>query len=118
MLSLDGTIHDYFHGLEDARTHWFVQTRLYTTCVLPVCCLCAACVLPVNSESGGVLLAFVYGCALHCLGVPVYMKICSPTRAASVLHPGWRDCDHSVRFVGDPAQRIQEDYLRIMRYFR
>jgi len=23
-----------------------------------------------------------------------------------------------VRFVGDPAARIQEDYLRILRYFR
>lgn len=26
--------------------------------------------------------------------------------------------DRFVRFVGDPAQRIQEDYLRIMRFFR
>jgi len=25
---------------------------------------------------------------------------------------------HHVRFVGDPVQRIQEDYLRILRYFR
>ena len=24
----------------------------------------------------------------------------------------------TVRFVGDPVQRIQEDYLRILRYFR
>ena len=26
--------------------------------------------------------------------------------------------DRHVRFVGDPRQRIQEDYLRILRYFR
>eukprot|EP00092_Neocalanus_flemingeri_P006025 GFUD01006493.1.p1 GENE.GFUD01006493.1~~GFUD01006493.1.p1 ORF type:complete len:429 (+),score=144.58 GFUD01006493.1:232-1518(+) len=26
--------------------------------------------------------------------------------------------DKKVRFVGDPVQRIQEDYLRILRYFR
>jgi len=25
---------------------------------------------------------------------------------------------HHVCFVGDPAARIQEDYLRILRYFR
>ena len=26
--------------------------------------------------------------------------------------------DKKVKFVGDPVQRIQEDYLRILRYFR
>ncbi|XP_059800341.1 CCA tRNA nucleotidyltransferase 1, mitochondrial [Hypanus sabinus] len=32
---------------------------------------------------------------------------------------GYEDLKNKkVRFVGDPAQRIQEDYLRIMRYFR
>ncbi|GCC24449.1 CCA tRNA nucleotidyltransferase 1, mitochondrial [Chiloscyllium punctatum] len=32
---------------------------------------------------------------------------------------GYEDLkNHKVRFVGDPSQRIQEDYLRIMRYFR
>merc|ERR1711915_1039768 len=32
---------------------------------------------------------------------------------------GHQDLDNrAVRFVGDPVQRIQEDYLRILRYFR
>ncbi|XP_067907591.1 CCA tRNA nucleotidyltransferase 1, mitochondrial [Heterodontus francisci] len=32
---------------------------------------------------------------------------------------GYEDLKNKkVRFVGDPSQRIQEDYLRIMRYFR
>ncbi|MEE6501949.1 hypothetical protein FKM82_004363, partial [Ascaphus truei] len=32
---------------------------------------------------------------------------------------GYEDLkNHRVRFVGDPAQRIKEDYLRILRYFR
>ena len=26
--------------------------------------------------------------------------------------------ERRIRFVGDPVQRIQEDYLRILRYFR
>ncbi len=26
--------------------------------------------------------------------------------------------NHKIKFVGDPATRIQEDYLRILRYFR
>jgi tRNA nucleotidyltransferase/poly(A) polymerase len=26
--------------------------------------------------------------------------------------------DRRIRFVGDPVQRIREDYLRILRYFR
>ncbi|MFO1039416.1 MAG: CCA tRNA nucleotidyltransferase [Geminicoccaceae bacterium] len=32
---------------------------------------------------------------------------------------GWADLKAGrIRFVGDPAQRIREDYLRILRYFR
>ena len=32
---------------------------------------------------------------------------------------GYNDIKHRlVRFVGEPSKRIQEDYLRILRYFR
>lgn len=32
---------------------------------------------------------------------------------------GYEDLQkHRVAFVGDPSLRIQEDYLRILRYFR
>ncbi|MDR1334781.1 MAG: CCA tRNA nucleotidyltransferase [Holosporaceae bacterium] len=34
-------------------------------------------------------------------------------------HNGLADLEQrNIRFIGDPAQRIQEDYLRILRYFR
>lgn len=41
--------------------------------------------------------------------------------SGQVLDPvgGWDDLNRRVlRFVGDPAQRIREDYLRILRFFR
>src|SRR5690606_3515525 len=32
---------------------------------------------------------------------------------------GLKDCkERYVRFIGDPDERIREDYLRILRYFR
>ena len=32
---------------------------------------------------------------------------------------GIEDLEHRrIRFVGDPIERIREDYLRILRYFR
>ena len=46
----------------------------------------------------------------------IYMTI-----DAEVIDPilGWEDLMNGhVRFIGDPGERIQEDYLRILRYFR
>jgi poly(A) polymerase len=46
----------------------------------------------------------------------IYMTI-----DAEVIDPilGWEDLMNGhVRFIGDPEERIQEDYLRILRYFR
>ena len=31
---------------------------------------------------------------------------------------GMDDLQDKPKFVGDPAERIREDYLRILRYFR
>ena len=46
----------------------------------------------------------------------IYMTI-----DAEVIDPilGWEDLMNGhVRFIGNPEERIQEDYLRILRYFR
>ena len=35
------------------------------------------------------------------------------------FHEGLKDLEHNIiRFIGDPEQRIKEDFLRILRYFR
>ena len=45
--------------------------------------------------------------------------ISTPKAPCTTRSAGWQDlAAHRVRFVGEPAQRIAEDVLRVLRYYR